>query len=459
MTRHAYGVGPAGFCALSAVRKTADDNECNAPKEVCDIPRRNTYIDDTLYSHPDPFVLKSHTHDLIKLYKSGKFVLRKILSNSKPLIASLPDELLASNSKDIALHGLPTKSTLGLKWDAQCDNFGVKVDLKDKPKNWRGLLSQLHSIFTPLGMLQPFTLPMKCLFQELQVLDYDWDTELSASLLKPWLAWSKDLPKLNDLILPRAFSYRNNYRSLELHCFSDASTKGYASVYYLRFIYDNTDIIVSFALGKCRIVPKRRCLTVPNLELQSAVISVRLASVLQAELDLTISSISYWVDSTTVLKYIGNEDARYKVYVANRVKFIRAHTEIDQWHYIPTSQNPSDIGSRGVMPHEMMKITPWLEGPSFLQKDRSTWEDFIAPNSSEALSVLANDLVVEELIQEERSPVIPGLRATLSDLIVRYSVWLRLRKALHGLFVSNSGLLLSKLRRNHFQRYQMPILL
>ena len=126
--------------------------------------------------------MRGNAHSLIKLFDSGKFVLRRFLSNSKLLIDSLPDELLATSAKEIELHGLPTKSTLGLMWDAENDNFTVKVDIKDKPSTRRGLCSQLHSIFSPLGMLQPFVLPMKCLLQQLQTLNYDWDTKVSPEL-------------------------------------------------------------------------------------------------------------------------------------------------------------------------------------------------------------------------------------------------------------------------------------
>ena len=423
MTRYPFGIGPAPFCANSAVEQTAKDNEPGVPQHVCNVVFYNRYVDDILKSCPNESMLVSVAQSLITLFKSGKFCLRKFMSNSKLLLSKLPAELLATSMKEIALHGLPIKAVLGVSWDPEKDNFVVRINIKGKPRTRRGLLSQIGEMFSPLGMLGPFILPMKVLLQDLQVLKYSWDDEVPQKIFKVWKRWLDGLPELEDLALPRAYSYYTDVISIELHCFSDASTKGYSSCCYLRYKFQDR-YEVSLVFGKCRVVPKRKGLTVPRLELQAAVVSVRLASMLSQELDLSVISTTFWTDSTTVLKFIANSDARYKVFIANRVKFIREHTTVERWRYIPTKLNPADIGSRGVMPHEKHKVDRWLNGPKFLEVDEEQWDlKPASPDPDEIQVAINNEVVVEDI-------VVDTVRInTFIKLLQRYSTWNRLRKA------------------------------
>ncbi|CAG9102196.1 unnamed protein product [Plutella xylostella] len=55
-----------------------------------------------------------------------------------------------------------------------------------------------------------------------------------------------------------------------------------------------------------------------------------------------------------------------QAYVANRVNVIRQHTVSWQWLYISTDNNPADLVSRGVRPHELSSCEQWWHGPRFL---------------------------------------------------------------------------------------------
>ena len=50
---------------------------------------------------------------------------------------------------------------------------------------------------------------------------------------------------------------------------------------------------------------------------------------------------------------------------------IQAHSQIE-WHYVPTSQNPADLGSRGGQPTQQ-----WLNGPTWLGNE-TKWPE--SPN-------------------------------------------------------------------------------
>ena len=72
-----------------------------------------------------------------------------------------------------------------------------------------------------------------------------------------------------------------------------------------------------------------------------------------------------------VLAYICNESTRFQLFVANRVKFIRVNSQLSQWMYVPTKQNPADDVSRGLKLSQSPKDERWLYGPDFLQQNIS----------------------------------------------------------------------------------------
>ncbi len=88
--------------------------------------------------------------------------------------------------------------------------------------------------------------------------------------------------------------------------------------------------------------------TIHHLELTAAVLAVRMDKMLRRELQLDLHPSVFWTDSTTVLKYIGNETRRFHMFVANRVAVIRNETDVAQWRHIGTRLNPADEASRGL---------------------------------------------------------------------------------------------------------------
>jgi hypothetical protein len=51
-------------------------------------------------------------------------------------------------------------------------------------------------------------------------------------------------------------------------------------------------------------------------------------------------------DSQIVLGYSNNDIRKFRVYAANRVQMIRYLSEVHQWHYVSTKDNPADHASR-----------------------------------------------------------------------------------------------------------------
>jgi hypothetical protein len=136
-----------------------------------------------------------------------------------------------------------------------------------------------------------------------------------------------------------------------------------------------TDGTISCALlmAKSRVAPSK-VISIPRLELTAAVIAVKMSLVIKRELEVTIQDEYFWTDSRVILGYISNDARRFHVFVSNRVQFIREHTKVEQWHYVPTKSNPADLASRGA---NVMELTNscWFEGPHFLKERQLIFDD------------------------------------------------------------------------------------
>jgi len=115
-------------------------------------------------------------------------------------------------------------------------------------------------------------------------------------------------------------------------------------------------------MSKSRVAPLRT-LTLPRLELQGAVLAIRLKETIIKEIRTPIESIHFWTDSTLNLQYINNEERHFKAFVANRVSEICLHSKPSQWHFIKGESNPVDFATRGLSLKNLSKNQLWFNGP------------------------------------------------------------------------------------------------
>lgn len=247
----------------------------------------------------------------------GEFRLTKWTSNSRTLLMSIPEEDIASEVKDLNLDNdrLPMERALGVQWCTQSDTFKLKVDVQEKPCT--RILSVVNSAYDPLGFLAPFILLAKLIPRELCKEKKAWDEEVSEEQAKRWKRWLVGLQRLPSFSVgrcnkPAGFSA---IKSAQLHHFSNASNNGYGTVSYILLTDESNQKNISFLMGKSTV-----------MELTAAVLAVKMDKMLQLELQLKLDDSIFWTDSVTVLRYIKNDAARYKTFVANRVSFIKEAT-------------------------------------------------------------------------------------------------------------------------------------
>ncbi len=227
----------------------------------------------------------------------------------------------------------------------------------------------VNSLYDPLGFLAPVTVQGKALVRKLTNDQCDWDSPIPAEREDQWRAWLDSLLKLEQIQIERPYLLvslcSTKYR--ELCIFADASTMAISAVAYIRAIDTEGCSHVGFLLGKSKLAP-RTFLTVPRLELCSAVLAVEMADLLTTELDIELQRVKFYTDSRIVLGYIHNTSRRFYVYVANRVAQIRRSTHPNQWQFVSTDQNPADHGTR-LISTELLSHTNWFTGPEFLHTD------------------------------------------------------------------------------------------
>ena len=91
-------------------------------------------------------------------------------------------------------------------------------------------------------------------------------------------------------------------------------------------------------MSKIRLTP-RKIILLPCLELNVAVLGVRLYTITIKEISLAIQNVLFWTDSTPVLQYLRNQRHHFKVYVANRVTEILEMMTASQFHNIRSKEN------------------------------------------------------------------------------------------------------------------------
>jgi len=183
------------------------------------------------------------------------------------------------------------------------------------------------SVYDPLGFIPPVALSAKKLLQDLCREKRGWDDPISDGEGERREKWKSQLANLsmitvNRCIRPACFG---DLKTAELHNFADASQVAYGAVSYLRLVDVEERIHCTFLIGKSRLASLRP-MTAPRLELSAAVLFVQLDQSIREELDIPISQLTFWSDSTCVLQYIRNQSQHFHTFVANRLSVIHENS-------------------------------------------------------------------------------------------------------------------------------------
>ncbi|XP_043215496.1 uncharacterized protein LOC122378464 [Amphibalanus amphitrite] len=372
MDRVIFGARSSPASAAFVLRRTALDSpigSCTDRESV----RNSFYADDFVRSESTISAAVERAKAVTAIVGSGGFRLTKWLSNSREVLAQMPASERAASVRDLD-EKMPTEKVLGIVWNTNMDMIGLQVSPLDVPSTKRGILKQVASIFDPLGIAAPFLLVGKVLVQRLWALRLEWDRPVTGAELEQWEKWKTELRTLKQLQIPRSYKDGSDLVvERQLHVFCDASETAFGAVAYLRAKTVTGKVTCSFVMCRTRVAPLRK-LSIVRLELQAAVLAVRLASTVSQELSPQPHRTFFWSDSMVVLQYLASSSRRFHTFVANRIAEVQDSSEPSQWHHVPGKLNPADDCSRG-LPEAALLITSerWFQGPAFLAEDEEQW--------------------------------------------------------------------------------------
>ena len=436
MLVHLFGATSSPSCAGFCLQKVASDFEGSFDPSTIETVRKNFYVDDCLKSVPSPVEAIRLIKELCELLARRSFRLTKFISNNSEVIESIPELERAKSVANLDLSELPVERALGVHWDVENDAFTFRIIKRKNAYTRRSILSDVSSMYDPLGFAAPFILLAKHLLQRLCKEQIGWDEEIPPEISRSWDNWLECLPELESVAVPRYLKSHQLSRVIDtqLHHFSDASSCGYGCVSYLRYKDVDNKVHCSLLMGKSRVAPIKPT-TIPRLELTAAVVAARQHRQIQQELRWTVGKVKFWTDSTCVLQYINNEAGRFKTFVANRIEAIHEVSSPSQWGYVNTKANPADYASRGLHPADKSKIEQWINGPNFLYDDETDW-----PEVPEGIKVLNKDLLKWKRSVDVFEVEAHG-KGSLETFIQSYSSWHRLLKGMAWLirFVRHQG--------------------
>ena len=153
MTLLTFGVNPSPFLAIGTVQHHAKKPKEKFP-EASETVLSDMYVDDCLTG-------AENENKAVKLQQS---------SNSECVLSHIKLEDRAPTSTIDFNEREPLKA-LGMTWNTEEDVFFFELSNRilnnDDPETKRGLLSLTSKVFDPMGLLAPFIVRAKILFQEL----------------------------------------------------------------------------------------------------------------------------------------------------------------------------------------------------------------------------------------------------------------------------------------------------
>ena len=409
---HIFGCNSSPAIANLAMKHLASVNLPTEYNPAKDYLRNSFYVDDGLMSVDTPDEAINILTGARSILSTFNTRLHKIASNSAKVLNSFPSSEIATKSTLLPNEKPSPQNTLGLSWNTVTDKLEVNASTPQRPFTKRGVLSVVNSLFDPLGIICPAVLGGRLIQRAILSTaksdeegpdTYDWDDPLPETLKSQWDVWISSLLDLSSLQIPRSL-LPSNYTpvSQELHIFSDASDHAIGHVSYLRSEDSLGSIHVGFISGSSKVAP--RCATsIPRLELCAAVESAICASAISHELRFKPSCITLYTDSQIVLGYLRNKQRRFSKYIERRVQAILNHSDVEQWKYVGTGENPADIATRPHTPKQLLSSI-WFSGPSFLS-DCSTQ----SPQHSPVLVLPEERVVTSVLLTIEKSCIFSSL--------------------------------------------------
>ncbi|XP_045139268.1 uncharacterized protein LOC123520764 [Portunus trituberculatus] len=393
LTAVTFGDRCSGAIAMIAMRKTAELYTSEYPR-VNEIISRNSYVDDIAFSSASEDKAIQDMNATECILKEGGFHIKHWTVSGDVS----HDYINIINSDE--------EKILGLKWNPKLDEFFFKIKVNFSPKK-RGMrcdpdmdreecmrnfperltrqmvLSQISSIYDPLGLLLPVTLKAKLMMRAMICDDktpdtkkglksIGWDDSLPQEYIKQWKSFFCNLFDVEHLRFQRCMKPEKAVGKPILVVFSDGSSLAYGACAYVRWKLEGGGYEARLIAAKNRIAPTRQ-ITIPRLELCGAVLAVRLREAIERECNWEFETVYHITDSAIVQSQIRKETYGFKTFVATRLSEIQNKSNTSEWWWISTTYNLADLTTRPCNASKLTRESTWQRGPEFMLLPVSQW--------------------------------------------------------------------------------------
>ena len=132
---------------------------------------------------------------------------------------------------------------------------GSSISTED-PKTKRSLIRLYLKVFDPMGLLTPFLMIPKLLFQELWTRGLDWDQSLDSDIAESWEIWKHELANVDQIkVLWWLLRNLSSVDKVELHGFGDASERAYGAAVYICAEDGDGNRVSNLVMAKSRVAP------------------------------------------------------------------------------------------------------------------------------------------------------------------------------------------------------------
>ena len=322
--RVSFGDKPSGTIATVALRKTAEVGTDKYPK-AAQVIKENTYMDDIIESVPTKEKATKLAKDIEALLDEGNFKMKEwIFTHDRTdLLKTIPNDKSS------------TEKVLGVVWNPVQDEFVYKIHLRTTSKNKRNgktyddasnptkriILSQVNSIYDPLGLAGPFTVRAKILMRELWGIEnkLGWDDPTPERYKQHWKQFCQDMLEMNKVKFKRCMKPKDAADEQPmLIIFSDGSSYAFGACAYARWKINNGRYSCRLILSKNRLAPIKR-MSIDRIELCGALLNSRLKTFLLKHCRYKLTKCYHIVDSQIVHSMIQKESYGFNTFAATRV--------------------------------------------------------------------------------------------------------------------------------------------
>lgn len=400
-----WGMTSAGFNSVRSLRQCAIDGADKYPTGS-QMALNDFYFDDMLSGAHSESELNKKQREVSDLLMTAGFELSKWRSNAKNV-----DESIHVDNCEMPLEC----GILGMKWEFNSDCLHVNTanftGISGKITK-RAVVSAIAQVYDPSGLVLPIIVTGKIMQQSLWKRGVNWDDELPLDLQEEWFKYEKNILNLKNIKVPRWVGYKPSADAVELHIFSDASELAIGACAYL-VIHAHGRSSSHLLTARSRVAQVKR-VTIPRLELSSAVLAVQLEKYIRSTLNIDSLKSYYWSDSMITLYWIRKNPLALTPFVANRVTIIQENSSQEQWRHAPGHSNPADLLTRGAECKDIENSNLWWHGPKWVTDIRK-WPETIEvdnqldpekPNDQQMKQKTARKAKVVALVVKSKTPTI-----------------------------------------------------